>query len=201
MHKMKSNTLGVAFFIVVLSISYSCNIQKRVEKQQKMFDNIGREWLKIHPCANDSFTIYVPGKRDSIPIAVPVIIIDSNYTKSQLDSLQDELRRRYSQTTADCKQEIKASYNLGYSNATEKWKNALAQIKVALPVVDTLKITLKDKQAIQLLENDLVAIKINNNKLNIDILVESRKRDKWFWWFIVTFIVLSGSMYINLKKL
>jgi hypothetical protein len=197
---MKSNTLGFAFLVVVLSISYSCNIQKRVEKQQKVFDNIGREWLRKNPCANDSFTIYVPGKRDSIPIEIPIMVVDSDYIKKQLDSLQADLLEKYSQPTDNCSQEIKQSYNAGYNAATKKWEAKLGQIKVALPVVDTLKITLKDKQAIQLLQNDLAASKEELNKLNGIILITTSKKDKWFLWFVITFILLSISIYFHLKK-
>jgi len=198
---MKSNSLVCAFLIVVLSISYSCNIQKRVEKQQKIFDNIGRKWLKSHPCANDSFTIYVPGKRDSIPIEIPIIIIDSNYTKKQLDSLRIEMQKIYSTPTEICTEEMARAYKLGYNTAEKKWKDKLGQIKVAVPVVDTLKITLKDKQAIQLLQDDLATSKENINRLTIDGMNCASKKDKWWLWFVITFILLSGSLYFNLKKL
>jgi hypothetical protein len=198
---MKSNILASAFLIVVLSISYSCNVQRRVEKQQKIFDNIGRMWLKLHPCANDSFTIYVPGKRDSIPIEIPVIILDSNYTQKQLDSLRREMQKIYTQPTEYCTEEMSRAYNLGYNAATQKWKNKLGQIKIPVPIIDTLKITLKDKQAIQLLQDDLSTSRNEVNKLNVDLLNCASKKDKWFFWFVITFIIFTISAYFNLKKL
>lgn len=197
---MKSNRLGYAFLIVVLSISYSCNIQKRVEKQQQLFDNVGREWLKLHPCANDSFTIYVPGKRDSIPIEIPVMILDSGYAKKQLDSLQKEIYKIYSKTPDNCSTEIKKAYDIGYNTAAQKWKEKIGQIKVPIPVVDTLKITLKDKQAIQLLQKDLADKQQQINSMTADQLKQINSRDKWFLWFVVTFVLLTGSVYLNFKK-
>jgi hypothetical protein len=198
---MRSNLLFPALLISVLSISYSCNIQKRVEKQQKVFDNIGRQWLKLHPCANDSSTIYVPGKRDSIPIEIPVIIFDSGYTKKQLDSLRQEMQKVYGSQLNNCSQEMSSAYNLGYNVAAKKWEIELGQIKIPVPVVDTLKITLKDKQAIQLLQNDLTASRNEVTKLSIDALDCANKKNKWFLWFIIALIMLAISMYFNFKKL
>ena len=197
---MKSNILIFTFLIVVLSVFYSCNIQKRVEKQQKVFDNIGRKWLKLHPCANDSFTIYVPGKRDSIPIEVPVIIIDTVYTKKQLDSLRIAMQKIYFAPTENCIEEMDKAYRLGYNFAEEKWKGKFGQIKIPVSVVDTIKITLKDKQAIQLLQDDLAASESEVNRLTIEGLNCENKKDKWFLWFIITFILLSLSIYFNFKK-
>lgn len=197
---MKSNNLILAFIVVVLSISASCNLEKRVEKQQKAFDNIGRSWLKLHPCANDSFTIYIPGRRDSIPIEIPVIILDTTYTKKQLDSLQKSLRERFFSPSLDCSTEIKEAYNLGYNSAAQKYIHAAAQIKIPLPVIDTLKITLKDKQAIKILEDQLAVTQSDISSLTLEKERAMFKKDKWFLLFLLICILLIFGIYVNIKK-
>ena len=191
------------YFLFAITIFYffcSCDIEKRVERQQEKFDNIGRKWLKLHPCDKDSFTIYIPGKRDSVLIEVPVIIADTNYTRKQLDSLQQELRKKYLKATENCTDEISQAYTLGYNTATKIWKNEVGQIKVPIPVVDTLRITLKDKQAIQLLQDDLATSRKQVQDLTVENLTNIGKKDKWFLWFIITAILLLGSIILNFKK-
>lgn len=188
------------FAITIFYFFCSCDIEKRIERQQEKFDNIGRKWLKLHPCDKDSFTIYIPGKRDSVPIEIPLIIVDTNYTRKQLDSLQEELRKKYLHITENCTEEINQAYKLGYDNATKIWKNKVSQIKVAVPVVDTLRITLKDKQAIQLLQDDLAISKKQVQDLMVENLTNMSKKDKWFLWFLITALLLLGSIYHNFKK-
>ena len=188
------------FAITIFYFFCSCDIEKRIERQQEKFDNIGRKWLKLHPCDKDSFTIYIPGKRDSILIEMPVIIVDTNYTRKQLDSLQDELRKMYAKSSKNCTEEIKRAYNLGYNTASKNWKEKVSQIKVPIPVIDTLRITLKDKQAIQLLQDDLAVSKKQVQDLTIENLTNIGKKDKWFLWFVITAILLLGSIILNLIK-
>lgn len=184
------------FIFGMLVVLFSCNIEKRIAKQQKTFDNIGRAWLKLHPCANDSTYIYLPGKVDSVPIEVPILVIDSAYTEKQIDSLQ-----KYYASKKDCSQEIKSAYNLGYSESTKKWKSATSQIKVPLPVIDTVKISIKDKQQIKLLQDDLADCNTLTQQLQLDNAKEKGKSDKWFLWFVIASILLGISSYFNVKKL
>jgi len=191
------------YFLFAITIFYffcSCDIEKRIEKQQEKFDNIGRKWLKLHPCDKDSFTIYIPGKRDSVLIEMPVIIVDTNYTRQQIDSLQEELKKIYAESSKNCTEEIKRAYNLGYNTASKNWKEKVSQIKVPVPVIDTLRITLKDKQAIQLLQDDLAVSKKQVQDLTVENLTNMSKKDKWFLWFLITALLLLGSIYHNLKK-
>jgi hypothetical protein len=195
--------MGKKYFLFAITIFYffcSCNIEKRIERQQEKFDNIGRKWLKLHPCDKDSFVVYIPGKRDSVLIKVPVIIADTNYTKKQLDSLQQELRKKYLKATENCTDEISQAYTLGYNNATKIWKDKVGQIKVPIPIVDTLRITLKDKQAIQLLQDDLATSRKKVQDLTVENLTNIGKKDKWFLWFVITAILLLGSIILKFKK-
>lgn len=180
----------------VLSLSVSCNIEKRVENHQKTFDNIGRKWLSLHPCANDSSIVYIPGKRDSIPIEIPIFVADLDYINTQIDSVKKIYDKKLTNMSRNCDDEIRSAYFTGYKNAETIYRDKISKIKVAVPVIDTIKITLKDKQQIQLLANDLKECEKSLNEQKL----KSSAKDKWFWWFIIASILFLLSAFLNLRK-
>lgn len=188
-----------AFLLITLSLSTSCNIEKRIEKRQETFDRIGRLWLQSHPCANDSTFIYIPGKRDSIPIEIPIIINDTTGFKYYIDSIGVELRKKYNEQQKDCNNQVKDAYNLGYGKAETIWKEKVSKIKVPLPIIDTIKITLKDKQYINLLQGDIEKLKAQLSQAQITGAEKKGKLDKWFLLFIIACMLLLTSIYFNLK--
>ena len=194
---MKIRYLFLACLMFVLSLSVSCNIEKRVENHQKTFDNIGRKWLSLHPCANDSSIIYIPGKRDSIPIEIPIFVADLDYINHQIDSVKKNYDKKLSNMSRNCDDEIRSAYFTGYKNAETIYKEKISKIKVPVPVIDTIKITLKDKQQIQLLAGDLKDCERSLNEEKI----KSSTKDKWFWWFVIASILFFISAIFNLKKL
>ena len=196
---MKYNKLGV-FLLSILFISTSCNIEKRIDRNQKAFDNIGKKWLGLHPCSNDSNYIYIEGKKDSIPFLIPVLIKDTNEIQRKIDSLNQYLQDKYRKQQNSCKSQVKESYNAGYQYAETIWKDKLSKIKVPLPVIDTIKITLKDKQQIKLLTDDLDSSKGQLNATLINLEKYKGKTDKWFLLFIIACCLLLTSIYINIKK-
>ena len=192
--------LSVAFLLIMLSLSTSCNIEKRVQKQQETFDRIGRLWLQSHPCANDSTVIYIPGKKDSIPIEIPIIINDTTGFKKYIDSIGYQLRKKYKEEQKDCDNQIKDAYNFGYQKAENIWKDKISKIKVPLPVIDTLKITLKDKQYINILQGDIKKLEYQLSQAQINEAEKKGKLDKWFLLFIIACMCLLTSLYFNFKK-
>ena len=194
---MNRNKILILLWLIILFIS--CNIEKRVDKNQKVFDNIGRKWLKLNPCANDSFTIYVPGKRDSIPFYIPVLFKDTIEIKKQIDSLNVYLEKKYNDQKSDCKNQVRESYNAGYQKAESVWKDKLSKIKIPLPVIDTIKITLKDKQQIKLLTDDLNESQKELNDIKIKLEKYQGKKDKWFLMFMIACSLLLTSIYFNIK--
>ena len=69
------------FIFAVLACMWltSCNPAKRIERQQENFDRIGRKWLDLHPCANDSVSVYLPGEQrtDTITTTSKVVTTDT----------------------------------------------------------------------------------------------------------------------------
>jgi len=195
----KNNILGV-FLLSILFISTSCNIEKRVEKNEKAFDNIGKRWLGLHPCANDSSYIYIEGKRDSIPFLIPVLVKDTIEIRKQIDSLNIYLERKYNKQRADCANQVRESYNAGYQKAESVWKDKLSKIKIPLPVIDTIKITLKDRQQIKLLNDDLNESQKQLADIKVKLEKYQGKTDKWFLLFIIACCLLLTSIYFNIKS-
>ena len=169
-------------------------------KNQKKFDNIGRQWLKLHPCANDSNVVYLPGQIDFLPVEVPYPVVDTAYMQKQIDSIIESQKHKKPGTSANCKQEINDAYKSGYDNATKEWKAKVSQIKVQAPRVDTIKIYVKDNQLIGLLNNDVAVKDKEIGDLKLEVSEMKGKKNKWLWWFIILAILLAGSTYLNIKK-
>ena len=189
-----------AFVLSVLSASISCNIEKRVERQQRAFDNIGRKWLSLHPCANDSTFIYIPGKRDSVPLIIPVLIKDSASLQNAIDSIQEVLQKEYTSDSLDCRKKISYSYKAGYNSANADWQKRISNIKIPTATADTFKITLKDKQYIGLLQSDLSSANNQIAELKIKLEKNSGKKNSWFLLFLIACMVAVTSIYFNIKK-
>ena len=192
--------LSFVLLLSTLSLSTSCNIERRVRKQQEAFDKIGRMWLETHPCANDSTIIYVPGKKDSIPVVIPTIIRDTTGFKKYIDSIGIVLRQKYNEQEKNCDKQIKDAYNLGYEKAEGIWKKKVSEIKVPLPIVDTFKISIKDKQQIKLLEADIVKLKDKLSQAQLSAAEKKGGLDKWFLLFIIACMLLVLSVYYNIKS-
>jgi hypothetical protein len=174
----------------------SCDIEKRVMKRQEAFNNIGREWLKLNPCNNDSSFIYLPGKVDSVPVEVFITDIDSTYFNKVVDSFTSTLNGSY----YTCSTKVISSFADGYKAAETKWKRSISKVKVPKRVVDTIKITVADLQKIKLLESDLA---VKTQRLSESNLLAEKTKSKsaqWFWLFIVSCLLLLISVYLNISK-
>lgn len=169
-------------------------------KNQEKFDRIGREWLKLHPCTNDSNTVYLPGKIDSVPIEVPIFVIDSALVQHQIDSIVDVYQLKSAYDKNACATEIKNSYQKGYSVANNEWKIRVGKIKVQTPRVDTIKVFVKDNQLIGLLNKDITIKDKQISDLNLSLSEMKGKKNKWFWWFIILLVLLGTSTYLNIKN-
>jgi hypothetical protein len=165
-------------------------------KRQEAFNNIGRKWLELNPCNNDSSFIYLPGKADSVPVEVFITDIDSAYFNKVVDSFTSTLNGSY----YTCSLKVSTAFASGYKAADLKWKKSISKIKVPKRVVDTIKITVADLQKIKLLESDL---SVKSQQLaECDLLAEQRKSKstQWFWLFIVSCLLLLISVYLNISK-
>jgi hypothetical protein len=111
-----------------------------------------------------------------------------------------QLKEKYNEQLKDCSNQVNESYKIGYNKATQIWRTKLSQIKIPVPVVDTIKITLKDKLALKLLEQDLATAnkELADSKLSNE--KAQGKKDKWFLMFIIACCLLVTSIYFNIRK-
>lgn len=124
-------------YVAILIILFGCNPAKQVLKNKEQFEKIGKKWAEENPCVGDSTITYIPGQTDSIYYPVE-IIRDSIHT--EIDTI-----------TGDCSADIKKAYSKGYDKAISQFK----QVKIPLPRVDTLKITVPDKRAENILREQV----------------------------------------------
>lgn len=185
------------FFIFIAIILFaSCNPEKRIQKNLDRFDRIGKKWLSLHPCSNDSNTIYLPGKRDSVFFEVPIYVNDTAGLQKFVDSFSAELDKK---DTA-CNLKALQAYKAGYKKGRNDLANKMASVKVPLPIIDTLKITLKDKLELKILKNDLDTARIQLADLKTELEKRKGSSTRWLLLFIIACLLLLFSMYINIAK-
>jgi hypothetical protein len=187
------NCLAVFLFL----FAASCNPANKVMKNQEQFDKVGRKWLEANPCVTDSAVIYLPGKRDSIPFEVPVYIKDDDYS---VVALLDSIRRAADYIDNACAPRVLAAYKKGYERGRADVTKQLSQVKIPLPVIDTFRITMKDKQQLRLLQSDLEKARKIMADSNVAIEKYKGSKTKWFLLFLLAVILLIISIHYNIKN-
>lgn len=171
-------------FILCL-IFASCNPANRVLRNQAQFEKVGQKWLEKNPCVNDSVAIYIPGKRDSVYIQIPASISGDDHL-SVIDLL-DSVREAASHIDRACQPRVSAAYRKGYQTAIGRVKT----IRVPVPVHDTIRVVVRDKQFAAVLEQNLKQAK--------DTLVEAQRgqikaqaqRNLWLILFLFAMLILT----------
>ena len=183
--------------LILLIFIESCNPANRVMKHQDQFDRVGRKWLEANPCVTDSAVIYLPGKRDSIPFEVPVYIKEDDYS---VVALLDSIRRAADYIESTCAPRVLAAYKTGYQRGRVDVTKQLSQVKIPLPVIDTFRITMKDKQQLRLLQSDLEKARQQIAILSVDGEKYRGSRTKWFSLFLIASALFTISAYFNIKN-
>ena len=156
--------------IILLLIIASCNPAKQVLKNQQAFEQIGNEWARQHPCANDSVTVFLPGRIDSIFQTVPVK--DAAALQHLSDSVSKALAEKYHQDINDCNRQVNEALNTGYDKALYD----LSKKKVADKKPDTIKVLVADTRAINALKatNAQLVKQVEDAEDRIDHFKEQR---------------------------
>jgi len=180
--------------MAILCAIFSCNPEKQILKRNDSFNRVGRKWLETHPCVNDSNVVYLPGKIDSIPYQVPVFIKDTEGIKKSIDSIVALI-----DTDKNCQDEVLYAYNEGYDASSKMWSKQLSKMKLATRV-DTVKISVKDKQEFKLLDQDIKAKDKLIGELKLSVEHTKRLKDKWFFLFILICTILALRLGYKLFK-
>jgi len=189
---MKTHKTIFLFCLLMTAIYLlSCNLEKRIEKDQNKLNRIGKLWLKSHPCVNDSFYVYIPGKADSFYFPITELVPDTIQTKLLIDSLI--------KLNNNCDKEIKSAYTSGYARSTMEWKAKLSQTKVSVRV-DTIRISVKDNQKEKILVADALQKDKEINEINLMYEKSKRESDKWFFWFIISCLIFVISHSLKFIK-
>jgi hypothetical protein len=199
-NKTKKNNMkaiSITLGLILTSIAFlSCNIEERVMKRQDAFNNIGRKWLELNPCVNDSSVVYLPGRVDSVLVEVEVPVMDTPMVEKIIDSIKESFKL----ARLDDAMKVRISYSKGYNDADQKWISKLSNTKVPRKNADTIKIFVADKQKISLLEKDIDQLVSNLANTSIELQKKIGKSKQWFWLFVVACILLSLAVYFNIKK-
>jgi len=180
-------------FIICL-IFASCNPAKQVLRNQSQFERVGQKWLEKNPCVNDSVAIYIPGKRDSIYIEIPTGISGDEHL-SVVDLL-DSVRQAADYIDRTCQPRIAAAYRKGYQTAIGRVKT----IKIAVPVHDTVRVVVRDKQFAAILEQNLKVARESINEQEKTALTARNQRNLWFLLFLIAMLLLIVVSYHKINK-
>jgi len=194
--KLKYILSAIALFLIISS----CSTEKRTLRKLEKFNKIGRAWLELNPCANDSNVVYVEGKKDSIYLEIPTYVKDTTGLSHFLDSLNKALQIKFDEQRKNCSNQVNEAYKLGYKKSSTDAQLKYSSIKIPLPSVDTIKISIKDKQQIELLKADLLNATAQLNQCQLDSSDKKGSSTKWFLLFIIASCLFLISLFFNFKK-
>jgi hypothetical protein len=180
-------------FIICL-IFASCNPAKQVLRNQSQFETVGQKWLEKNPCVNDSVAIYIPGKRDSKYIEIPSGISGDEHI-SVVDLL-DSVRQAADYIDRTCQPRIAEAYRKGYQTAIGRVKT----IKIAVPVHDTVRVVVRDRQFAAILEQNLKVARESINEQEKTALKARNQRNLWFFLFLIAILLLVVVSYHKINK-
>lgn len=181
------------FFILCL-IFASCNPANRVLRNQAQFEKVGQKWLEKNPCVNDSIAIYIPGKRDSIYIEIPTGISGDEHL-SVVDLL-DSVRQAADYIDRTCQPRIAEAYRKGYQTAIGRVK----KIRIPVPVHDTIRVVVRDKQFAAILEQNLKVARETINEQEKIALKARNRGNFWFFMFLIAFFLVIVLLYNKMNK-
>lgn len=184
MGKILLYLLGISLFL------NSCNVEKRVLKNEEKFNNIGRKWLEKNPCINDSTITYLPGEITILP--VDEFVIDSVATERIIDSIY--------KSNKGCTNQVSIAYKDGYNKAVSECNNKLRHLSIAKRTPDTIKIVVKDKQEVKLLTQDVSDLRKQLSDAKLEAAVNYGKSTKWQLFFVLACLLLAFSWYLNIKN-
>lgn len=181
------------FFILCL-IFASCNPANRVLRNQAQFEKVGQKWLEKNPCVNDSIAIYIPGKRDSIYIEIPTGISGDEHL-SVVDLL-DSVRQAADYIDRTCQPRIAEAYRKGYQTAIGRVKT----IKIAVPIHDTIRVVVRDKQFAAILEQNLKVARESIHEQEKTALKARNRGNFWFFMFLIALFLVIVLSYNKINK-
>lgn len=176
-------------FLLILWLLYtcsSCNPVKQVLKDEAKMKEVWKAGVLKDWCQYDDDTVFLPGKLDSVYIAVP-------FEKKTFDTAayNKAIERLQRSNDSDCLTSMQMSYTAGYNDAIDK----LSKTKVPKKDPDTTLVRKADRSQIDLLKKQLAD---SSAKIQALIgLTESQKqqiketrqqRNKWrlnFWILVL----------------
>lgn len=132
-------TILAACFIV------GCNPVKKVFKNQKQFDQIGRAWAQKNPCVNDTTIVVRPGRVDTLTYTVPA----ADISQEAIDSVARALANKYNARLEECALQVNEAYRSGYKTAGDECK-----IDVVTAAPDTIKYYVSDRRKENILQGE-----------------------------------------------
>jgi hypothetical protein len=175
-----------AAIVLLLVWNSGCNPAKKVAKQAAQYQQLIDAYTASHPPRIDTNTVYIPGKPDSIYIAVP----ESNplLIASIKDSLQRAIEAQYEFLAVDCSQQINDAFNVGYKQARDELKRQ----KIPAAKTDTIRITITPVDYINSIKNTI-------NTQAADLKACQAKPNYW-WPFIVSLFINAVLICLLFKK-
>ncbi len=128
---------------ILVCFLLGCNPAKKLLKDHENFEQIGNEWAKLHPCANDTSITIINGGTDTF--FVTPTVMPGELKKIIIDSLRNVFVTKYHQDIDECGRQISDAWNTGFDQATYE----CSQIKVPVKLPDTVVKNLLDTRSVK----------------------------------------------------
>ena len=197
---MKKLILALILILLFLFWLFSlagCNPTKKIEQakqrvmlDKKAFDEVGRNFVTLHPCANDTAWKFIKGGTDSIPY--PVIYFDSAAYKTFKDSLEII-------GANDFNNGVEKAFVQGFDAARKQYESK----KIAVPRADTLKGAIVDIQKERLLDDQINMLDVQvgvltgqSSEKDRQLSEANRRYKKTMWWLIGLLVAITSGTII-----
>ncbi len=176
----------------------------RVLTNKSAFDSVGRVFVELHPCLNDSAPPVIrPGRIDSVPVIIQVPVFDSFAQIMTIDSV----KAAYS---GECNSAIDAAYKKGFTNGAMAATNEFSKMKIPVKQPDTAIYNIKDRQLERINAETISELnkQVEYHKgVNTQIVTQNNKsasqRDMYMMLFYGSWVVAIGVgifIFYNKKK-
>ena len=218
-------TIAVGIVAAICMAFAGCSPARQLEKAKQRvllnpsaFDEVGRKYVDLNPCTNDSTSEFKAGGIDSATIQEyydwvngKFYTVDTSwaYRLNNTDDVKG-VTTPYIGPAIQFgvpKEDVKKAFAVGYKQGV---KDFIAKHPPRLP--DTLKTSVKDKQLIKLLEADIARVLQENAHLKGVIKVKDetietlhKKVTGWIWWLVLVCSLgvagIVAAVFIRAKKL
>lgn len=119
--RTRQSILFIAALLLAVILLCNCSPAKKALREQENYRKLIEDYKRNNPPRIDTNTVYVPGKKDTVPVKVPVT--DTAALHKVKDSMKAAFAIKVVQQQWDCDRQVNEAFNVGYEQARYEMQN------------------------------------------------------------------------------